>query len=219
MDSSTVLALALHEGREVETVSFLYPSKHNQLERVAASFVASHYKVCFKFVDLSGVLGGMKSDLLLSGGPLPEGHYEAESMKQTVVPGRNIIFASVLAGIAMSEGAEEVWLGIHAGDHVIYPDCRPAFFRYMRSAILHGTDGKVKLRAPFIDKTKAYILRRGMELRVPYHLTRTCYSDQPMACGRCGACQERLQSHKEVGLEDPLEYEFRDLFPKQGGRE
>jgi len=147
---------------------------------------------------------------LLTGGDIPEGHYEDESMSRTVVPGRNIIFASILTGVAWSLGAEEVWLGIHQGDHAIYPDCRPEFYRAMNEAVTLGTDGKVVLKAPFLDTNKTGILRRGLFLNVPYGYTRTCYKEQEIACGKCGSCQERLEAFAECGLTDPVEYETKE---------
>ncbi len=216
MDSTTVLAHAVvqHHG-DVAAVGFTYGSKHNQYENAAAERVAQHYGVPYKLIDLSSVMAGFKSDLMKSGGAIPEGHYEAASMSRTVVPGRNIIFASILAGIAWSEKAEQVWLGIHAGDHFIYPDCRPAFFEAMRKAVLAGTGDAATLVAPFLFASKADIVKSGLGLDVPYKLTRTCYADQEMACGRCGSCQERLDAFAANKIEDPLAYESRVILPKE----
>lgn len=214
MDSATVLAEALSEGRSVRAVGFTYGSKHNRWENAAARALAAHYGVPYRLIDLSAVMAGFDSDLLLSGGPVPEGHYETENMRRTVVPGRNTIFNAILLGIAESEKAGEVWVGIHAGDHFIYPDCRPTYYRAMAEVMDRASDGAVKLRAPFLDVTKKEILQRGFELGVPYRLTRTCYADQEIACGRCGSCQERLDAHAALGREDPLPYASRTLLPK-----
>jgi 7-cyano-7-deazaguanine synthase len=217
MDSATVLGMALAEGQVVYPVGFSYPSKHNRYEQRAASNILRHYGMLpadlYQF-NLTGIFEGFKSALLDKDQQVPEGHYEAENMRQTVVPGRNIIFASILAGYAWSIGADSVWLGIHAGDHFIYPDCRPDFFSAMNAAVLTGTDGNVVLHAPFLSETKKEILRWGFDHRVPYHLTRTCYKDQPIACGRCGSCQERLAAFAAFGVEDPIEYESREPLPK-----
>lgn len=214
MDSVTVLADAVASERDVEAVGFYYGSKHNVFENAAAQEVAAHYGVPFRLIDLSSIMESFKSDLLLSGGDVPEGHYEQSNMSRTVVPGRNIIFISVLTGIAWTRDALEVWLGIHAGDHAIYPDCRPDFFTAQRAAVEFGTGHKVTLRAPFLFVNKQQILERGHELGVPYHLTRTCYKAQPMACGKCGSCQERLEAFAKLGRPDPIEYESRVLLPK-----
>jgi 7-cyano-7-deazaguanine synthase len=217
MDSATVLGLAKTEVEDIETVGFTYGSKHNRYENSAAVDLAVFYGVSFTLIDLSSILANLDSDLLKSGGKIPEGHYEEESMRRTVVPGRNIVFASILAAIAMSKKAKCIYMGVHAGDHFIYPDCRPEFVQSMRTAIYQGTDKTVGLVTPFLFRDKRNILESGYSLapQVPYHLTRTCYADQPVACGRCGACQERLASFAAFGRPDPIEYETREILPKK----
>jgi 7-cyano-7-deazaguanine synthase len=214
MDSTTVLAHAIEKGREVECIGFTYGSKHNAYENEAARQIAAHYKVPFNLISLKEIMGTFESNLLKTGGDIPEGHYEEESMSQTVVPGRNIIFSSFLAGYAWSRKADEVWLGIHSGDHAIYPDCRPEFYEAMKLAIETGTGDAVTLAAPFLSGNKTTIIEWGLKREVPYHLSRTCYKDQPIACGRCGACQERLEAFRNNGLEDPIEYISREELPK-----
>ena len=216
MDSVSLLGKVLHENDyEIECVGFTYGSKHNFYENKAAYEVSHHYGVRYDKIDLSLVMAHLKSDLLKSGGEIPEGHYEAESMAATVVPGRNMIFASVLAAIASSRGARAIYLGVHSGDHAIYPDCRPEFIMNMKMTILCATSGRVSLKAPFIDQTKGSIIKYGSAIKVPYYLTRTCYKDQPIACGKCGSCQERLEGFAENGIVDPIEYESRVILPKE----
>lgn len=214
LDSATLLAEAVdrYGADEVVTVGFNYQSKHNKYENVCAENVADYFGVPFGLMRLDQVMAGFKSDLLLSGGAIPEGHYEDASMSRTVVPGRNIIFASILAGLAWSRGSSEIWMGIHQGDHAIYEDCRPQFFNAMNAAIRAGTGDRVSLVAPFIGSDKVGILRRGLELKVPYELTRTCYSNSSVSCGRCGACVERCSSFHKCGLEDPVEYQDREFY-------
>src|SRR5260370_13226971 len=127
MDSATLLGKCVAEGNEIETVGFTYGSKHNRYENKAALLLAEHYRVPFTLLDLSTITCHFKSVLLLGQGDIPEGHYEKASMSQTVVPSRNMIFLSILTLLAESWGCEHVWIGVHAGDHHIYPDCRPAF--------------------------------------------------------------------------------------------
>lgn len=214
MDSATLLAEVLASEREVvAAVGFAYGSKHNLYELDAAEAIAHHYKVKFMEVRARDVFRPMKSNLLRAG-EIPEGHYEAESMRQTVVPGRNTIFAGILSGIALSLEADEVFMGIHSGDHFIYPDCRPQWAIAMAGTIQAGTDGKVALAVPFLRMNKASILTRGFDLKVPYELTRTCYKDQEIACGKCGSCQERLAAFADHNVPDPIEYETRELIPK-----
>lgn len=213
MDSATVLAIACQD-REVLSVSFSYPSKHNAYEKSCAIKLAKHYNTVHKIIDLYGVFHHFKSNLLNQGGLIPEGHYEEESMRQTVVPLRNMIFGSILGGIAVSEGISEIWMGIHAGDHFIYPDCRPAFLRSLELTMELGSDTTKDVMAPFLYEKKSYILKSGLALKVPYDLTRTCYKAQQIACGKCGSCQERLEAFQSVNVEDPLEYETRELVKR-----
>lgn len=207
MDSATVLGWLIAEGFAVTAVGFIYGSKHNPYEQACARTLAEHYKVDFRTFNLTSIMGGFNSNLLKSGGDIPEGHYEDESMSLTVVPGRNMIFATILAGLADSIGAQLVALGIHQGDHAIYPDCRTEFFKAMDSAIYLGTGAKVQLTAPFLETDKKGILTWGLKHDVPYHLTRTCYKDQVLPCGVCGSCQERLEAFEKIGEKDPIEYE------------
>lgn len=216
MDSATLLAHAKQQGDVKLAVSFRYGSKHNPYENEAADRIADHYEVPLMRFDLSHIFQEFSSNLLRGQGPIPEGHYEAASMSQTVVPARNIIFASVLAGLAWSNEMDQVWLGVHAGDHAIYPDCRPEFISAMQTAICAGTGSRVHLAAPFLFLNKTKIIQRGVELDVPYEMTRTCYQAQEVACGKCGSCQERLEAFFNNGIEDPIAYESRTIFPKPG---
>lgn len=216
MDSATVLGYVMKRAlkEEVEGVGFYYGSKHNPYENTAAKQVAGFYGIPCRFIDLKGAMAMSESNLLATGGEIPEGHYEAESMKQTVVPGRNLIFMSVLAGYAMSQGGGSLYFGIHQGDHAIYPDCRMEFFNPMKEAIYQGTDRKVMIHAPFLGQYKAHILMYGLGIDVPYHYTRTCYKDQPVACGKCGACQERLDAFAQNNQADPIDYISREIMAK-----
>ena len=206
MDSATVLGLALSKGIECTGIGFAYGSKHSIYELEMAQRLCSYYLIPFKIINLVQAMRDFKSALLVSGDEIPEGHYEDESMSQTVVPCRNMIFASILAGLAESTGSEEIHLGIHAGDHAIYPDCRPMFLESMDTTIRHATENKVKLVAPFINMDKGGILAAGLSLGVPYLHTRTCYKNQEVACGKCGSCQERLEAFASVNKIDPIEY-------------
>jgi 7-cyano-7-deazaguanine synthase len=207
MDSSTLLAYLLDDGHDVRCASFVYGSKHNQYEHICAKQIADYYKAPLHLFDLSSVLGGFDSDLLKRGGDIPEGHYTDASMSRTVVPGRNIIFLSILAGLAWSEGATKIALGIHAGDHAIYPDCRIEFYKAMDSAIYLGTDRRIEMIAPFVEWDKTKILQWGLPHAVPYQMTRTCYKDQELSCGKCGSCVERLEAFSCIGKIDPVSYQ------------
>jgi len=214
MDSTTLLGLYLEQGFEVLCCSFKYGSKHELYEIEAAKNIVKFYQrkhLSLKHfvINLQQAFTIFKSNLLLSGGEIPEGHYEEDSMKQTIVPGRNLIMASLLAGIAESTEASYVALGVHAGDHHIYPDCRPKFIEYLFKTIKESSEGKVSIEAIFIDLTKTDILKVGYSLSipVPYHLTRTCYKNQITSCGKCGSCRERLEAFEEIEIKDPIQYE------------
>lgn len=207
MDSATCLARAVQKYDEVVAIGFLYGSKHNRWENEKAKQFAEHYKVPFSTIDISTAMKEFKSNLLLSGAEIPEGHYQAANMSLTVVPGRNLIFSALLAGYAESQKIDEIVLGVHQGDHVIYPDCRIEFIDSLRQTIALSSDGKVAVWTPFIDGDKTTILKWGFENNVPYHLTRTCYKDQEDSCGKCGSCQERLEAFKSIGRIDPIKYE------------
>lgn len=214
MDSATLLGLLLQQGCTVHCCIFYYGSKHNKWENAAADSVLTYYRdrgfpVHKNLMDISQVLGGFSSDLLLTGGDIPEGHYANENMRKTVVPGRNLIMASIMAGLAESIGAQTVALGVHSGDHFIYPDCRAEFVKSLDTTIFLSSDKKVEVSAPLANDDKFSILQKGFSLLppVPYELTRTCYKDQPLSCGKCGSCCERLIAFEEMGLKDPVEYE------------
>lgn len=214
-DSATLLGLLLEQGYEAHCCIFTYGSKHNPFENQAAAKVCDYYiargfSVYSYFYNLEGVFRAGSSALLQSGGEIPEGHYNDENMKLTVVPGRNMIFASIMASLAESIGAEAIALGVHKGDHAIYPDCRHEFIKALDVAIYLSTDRKVQIITPLINDDKAGIIHRGMmelKTQVPYILTRTCYKDQAVACGKCGSCNERILAFQSVGLTDPIQYE------------
>lgn len=204
MDSTALLAHVLAEHGAVEAVGVNYGQRHAR-ELDAAAAVATHYGVRFDVVDLTGVTGFLASALTDHDAPLPEGHYADESMKATVVPGRNAIMLSVAAGIAASRGMDAVATAVHAGDHPIYPDCRPEFIAAIHDALLLATG--VGVRAPFVHKTKTEIARIGHDLGAPLGLTWSCYAGGDAHCGRCGTCVERIEAYRDSGVPDPTTYE------------
>lgn len=209
LDSAVTLAYVRSHQPDAEyhTVAFRYGSKHNRHELFAAIRVAGHYGTKHRVIDLTSAFSDSKSDLMAGQGDIPEGHYQAESMKATVVPGRNTIFASVLLGYAQSIGAGHVVLGIHQGDHHVYPDCRPQWWSAMSEVYRTASEGKVALAAPFVSIDKVDIVRKGLVLKVPFEKTRTCYQDSELACGRCGSCTERLDAFSKNNATDPLPYQ------------
>jgi len=213
MDSTTLLAYLLDRGYGVHPFTFIYGSKHNPHELTAVGDILAHYDIPGPAViDLQNAFHHIQSNLMASGGEIPEGHYNDSNMSKTVVPGRNSIFITILAGIAESIGAEAVALAVHGGDHHIYPDCRPLFFTAMDQVVRLSSEDRVHLLTPFMYDNKTKIIATGLPMGVPYGLTRTCYKDQPVACGRCGSCQERLSAFADNGIPDPIEYESRSLI-------
>lgn len=214
MDSATLLAHVV----EVETidaiaVSVNYGQRHVK-EIDAAERIAVHYGVEHVPIDLSSLREHLSGSSLTSDDiPVPDGHYAEETMRITVVPNRNLIMLSVAAGLAVSRLADLVATAVHAGDHAIYPDCRPEFIRAARSAISLGTlgfgpnDSGIDVYAPFIHKTKANIAAYGARLNVPFAKTWSCYKGLDLHCGTCGTCTERREAFRDAGLEDPTPYQ------------
>ena len=140
--------------------------------------------------------------------PTPDGHYTDESMKATVVPNRNMLFLAVAASWAIAQGAAAVAYAAHAGDHAIYPDCRPEFVRAMSAALGLADWRQLELATPFINWDKGQIVRRGAELGVPFEKTWSCYRGGTAHCGTCGTCVERREAFSQAGIADPTIYEL-----------
>ena len=205
LDSTTLLYHLREQGREVLALSFDYGQRHRR-ELAVAARIASLAGVEHRVADLRSItslLGG--SSLTDPTVPLPHGHYTHESMKATVVPNRNMIMLAVAAGWAIARRAGFVAYAAHSGDHAIYPDCREEFARAMGEAISLADWHCVKLLRPFVGWDKARIVRRGMALAAPLHLTWSCYEGGEVHCGRCGTCVERREAFRLAGLPDPSE--------------
>lgn len=208
MDSAVLLAKTIAQNKTVTAISFDYGSKHNVRELPMAAAFCRTRQIEHKTVRLPFINDLFNSSLLQTGEAIPDGHYEAETMKSTVVPFRNGILMSIAVGLAESIGAKEVLLGSHAGDHFIYPDCRPEFNAAFAEAAYLGTDKKVQVRFPFADLDKRDIGDLGRRLEVDFTQTWTCYKGDDIHCGTCGACQERKYAlRQEEGL-DPTSYEY-----------
>lgn len=205
VDSTTLL----YEYREeiACAVGFDYGSKHNARELAAAKAICRELEIPYLIIPLAFIGEYFRSDLLLSGGEMQLGDYSEENMSSTVVPFRNGIMLSILAGLAESRDLQQVLIANHFGDHAIYPDCRESFVKPMGEAITAGTSNGVKLVAPYTTLTKAEIVARGTRLGVPYGKTYSCYQGGERHCGRCGTCRERHDAFVANGLEDPTLYE------------
>ncbi len=217
MDSVTALYDAASRYDVTGAVTFHYGSKHNDREIPFAAAHAARLGVEHRVIRLDFIGQLFKSDLLASGGAIPAGHYEEESMKKTVVPFRNGIMLSIAAGFAESKEAAGVVIAAHAGDHAIYPDCREEFMRAMGDAIRLGTYVGVALIRPFIAMTKGDIARRGNDLGVDYSQTWSCYVGGEIHCGECGTCVERREAFMLAGLADPTVYLSYAPLPEKPG--
>jgi 7-cyano-7-deazaguanine synthase len=206
MDSFTVLNLAVKQGLEVFALSFNYGQKHKK-ELDYAARACQELDVHHKIVDISAINQLIGGSSLTSDIEVAEGHYEEESMKSTVVPNRNMILLSMAVGYAVSIDANKVYYGAHSGDHAIYPDCRPEFVHKMNDVCAIANYEAVEIVTPYLDVSKTAILTAGLKMGLDYNLSWTCYNGREKACGKCGACQERLEAFTENGVTDPLEYE------------
>lgn len=206
MDSFTVLHKALEQGYKVAALTFNYGQKHLK-EVDYAKAVCEQLQLEHKVVDISAINQLLQGSSLTSEMEIPEGHYEEESMKSTVVPNRNMILLSLAIGYASSISASKVFYGAHSGDHAIYPDCRPEFVKKMNDVSLIANYEPVEICTPFIADSKIEILRQGLAMGLDYGQTWTCYNGRDLACGKCGACQERLEAFALNKIKDPLSYE------------
>lgn len=227
MDSTALLLNLLTNKYKVYAISFYYGQKHklelSRLKNNVSYFKDKGYDVDHKIVDISDIMKSFYSALTTKDFKVPEGHYEEESMKQTVVPNRNAIFSSLIYGYALSLATKEkseilMALGVHSGDHAIYPDCRPEFYEKIYDAFVSGNwDGeKVKLYLPYLKFDKEVILRDALisckELNLDFDLvfanTNTSYDPDEFgrASGKTGSDIERILAFHAIGIKDPVQY-------------
>ena len=205
IDSTTLLYDIIKQGYDVSAISFDYNQKHKK-ELELAKITTKKLGIEHKILDLSILNEIAPSALTRDNWKVPEGHYEAENMKETVISNRNMVMLSLAGAYAMSIKASKLFYGAHAGDHAIYPDCRKEFVDSMKVSIGLADWNKLELEAPYIDIDKGDIVIKGLSLNVPYEDTWTCYKGLELACGKCGSCQERLEAFKKAGIEDPIKY-------------
>ena len=210
LDSVTLAHELVAGGAEVIGLSFHYGQRHAK-ELESAARCADRLGATHHVVDLRSVGALLTGSALTDPGvAVPEGHYTHESMAATVVPNRNAIMLSVAVGVAVAEGAEAVATAVHAGDHAIYPDCRPAFIDAIQHEARIANEGFIvdgfQVLAPFLHLAKDEIVRRGAALRVPFGETWSCYLGEELHCGRCGTCVERREAFALAGVDDPTRY-------------
>jgi len=218
LDSTVLLFHLIAEGHEVRPVIFDYGQKHypevehavriatdqQQAGRIPGFSVLSLESIFEQFAVASTLAGNQNVGALLGAGTVPDGHYTDAVMKATIVPNRNMILASIVAGLAVSRGYEGIALGVHSGDHAIYPDCKPDFWAAMQRALSLGCD--LVTLTPFMGKSKADIVRLGRDLLVPFRDTYSCYKGGDVHCGTCGTCVERREAFVIAGVTDPTLY-------------
>ena len=198
MDSVTMLWE--YKDEIAAAVTFQYGSNHNRREAECARRNCEILGVKWIEIDLTFMARHFKSSLLEGAEAIPEGNYDDENMRSTVVPFRNGIMLSVAAGLAESMGLKNVMIANHSGDHAIYPDCRPEFISSMGNAISDGTYEHICLKAPYTSLTKGEIAVHGKKLGVDYRLTYSCYKGGEHHCGKCGTCVERREALEYAGI-------------------
>jgi len=209
MDSTTLLYHAIIDlGYDMKAIAFDYGQNHKK-ELGFAKLQCEELGVPFEIIKLDFLNKISNSSLTSGADEIPEGHYAKDNMKSTVVPFRNGILLSVLTAYAEANDIGSIFLGNHAGDHAVYPDCRKSFIDAFKSAACEGTYNRVKLMAPFINMSKSDICELGFELDVPYELTWSCYRGEESPCGKCGTCVERTEAFLDNDEIDPL-YELQD---------
>ncbi|RYD27881.1 MAG: 7-cyano-7-deazaguanine synthase QueC [Verrucomicrobiaceae bacterium] len=214
MDSVTALHHAAREHEVTSALSFDYGSKHNEREISFAAWHAVQIGVPHTVIALPFINEHFSSDLLQSGGEIPDGHYAEQNMKRTVVPFRNGIMLSIAAGFAESRGAEGLVIAAHSGDHAVYPDCREPFMQSVSDAIRLGTYAEIAVLRPFIATDKAGIAAIGGELGVDFSQTWSCYKGGAVHCGTCGTCVERREAFLMAGVPDPTVYAATPPLPQ-----
>lgn len=204
MDSTTMLYKLKDEGRELQAISFDYGQRH-KLELTRAAKTCNKLKIPHKIIDVSFLKELISNSALTNDSiDVPEGHYADENMKNTVVPNRNMIMLSIAIGYAVNLGFDSVAIGVHAGDHAIYPDCRPLFVHFMNDVAQIANYEAITVEAPFLEMDKGDIAKLGKKLGVDYSSTLTCYKGKAVPCGKCGACVERKEAFEKASSLDPL---------------
>lgn len=193
MDSATLAYYMKAQGMNIVALTFDYGQRHRK-EIDAARTIAANVNARHHIVDISSIKPLLSGSALTDTVDVPHGHYAEETMRLTVVPNRNAIMLSIAYAHGVSIDAEAVYYAAHAGDHFIYPDCRPDFVDKLAVALQSGNDTSLEIRAPFIHMSKGQIAALGFALHVPYGETWTCYEGGDEPCGLCGACRSRQEA-------------------------
>ncbi len=209
MDSCVTAAIAAGESAELGFLHISYGQRTEERERRAFNDIADHYRVD-KRLDISiehlAKIGG--SSLTDASLQVTEADLESKEIPTSYVPFRNANMLSIAVSWAEVIGATSIYIGAVAEDSSGYPDCRPEFYEAFQKAIDAGTkpDTRIEIRTPIIHLSKAEIVRNGIELNAPLHLTWSCYRSEDVACGTCDSCALRLRGFERAGVVDPIDY-------------
>lgn len=218
MDSVTMAWELAKAGHEIHMVSFDYNQRH--AKELGYARKNANALGCPHTIVPVGFLGDMLSGSALTDRSVevPEGHYADDNMRATVVPNRNSIMLNIATGIAIAQKAHYVATGVHAGDHAVYPDCRPEFIESLTDTLLIANEGFIdpefEVYAPYVRIGKHDICKRGDEIGVPWNETWSCYVGGTDHCGRCGTCVERKEAFRLAEVSDPTIYEDEDFGVK-----
>ncbi|MBA7483716.1 7-cyano-7-deazaguanine synthase [subsurface metagenome] len=210
MDSTTLAYVAKDMGYEIVALHFTYGQRTEEKERSCARTVARMLDAR-EFVEISLEHFKKIGASSLTDTEIAVEKYagEEEGVPSTYVPFRNANLLAIATSLAEARRAEAIFIGVQTGDYPGYPDCRPEFIEAFQRAVDLGTaaDPRITLMTPFVRMTKVDIIRKGLELGVPYEQTWSCYQNNDRACGVCSSCHYRKEAFREVGIEDPIEYE------------
>jgi 7-cyano-7-deazaguanine synthase len=215
MDSTVLVYQLAAEGHKVAALSVFYGQRHKRELEFAAK-TTKRLNLPHEVIDVSNIhhlLAGKHSSLTNPDVPVPQGLYDEQTMSRTIVPNRNAIMLAIASGWAVTLGARFVATAVHAGDHAVYPDCRPEFIEAMSYMEQIATDGDiVEVYAPFVRFDKATIAEHGHFLSVPFEDTWSCYEGGEVHCGRCGTCTERIEAFINAQVPDPTVYDTQGIY-------
>ena len=204
LDSTVALYYLKQKHQIVAALTFDYGQRHRR-EIESAKKICKLLKLSHHIIDITNLNQFLQgSSLTTKKIATPHGHYQKLTMKKTIVPNRNATMINLAAGYAISQKIFALSLGVHSGDHYIYPDCRPGFIKSQEKTLSLANDCKFNIITPFLHQDKAKIIQIGHELKVPFHLTWTCYEGGKKPCNKCGSCIERKEAFRHNNLPDPL---------------
>jgi 7-cyano-7-deazaguanine synthase len=207
LDSTTLLYHMRSLNADVAALTVNYNQRHSKEIEYAKNLCAS-LNVQHRVIDIPGLQGVLGVNALTSSqADVPEGEYRDDTIKVTTVPNRNMILLSVAIAWASALKFDSVAFGAHSGEHTNYPDCKPPFAKAMDAVARVCDWAPIEVLCPFVDWNKGDIVKRGIELNVPFEKTWSCYNGRQFHCGKCSTCMDRLQAFRQAGIQDPAEYE------------